>query len=91
MCLFSFKMTFSSLNITFFSFKLTFFRFKLKLEKVIFKLEKVILKLKRAISRHSGTWKGALDGLWGLEGSLELWDAFWEIIGGVLKSPFSIF
>ena len=61
MRLFSFKMTFSSLNITFFSFKLTFFSFKLKLKKVIFKLEKVILEVKAAISRHSETGKGHVD------------------------------
>ena len=40
----------------------------------------------------SGPWSalvGSPGGLRGLEGSLELWEAFWEIIGGVLERPFS--
>ena len=34
---------------------------------------------------------GSPGGLRGLAGSLELWEAFWEIIGGVLERRFSIF
>ena len=34
---------------------------------------------------------GSPGGLRGLAGSLELWEAFWEIIGGVLEPRFSFF
>ena len=39
-----------------------------------------------------GSWRGlggSSVGLRGLEGTLELWEAFWEIIGGVGKDRFS--
>ena len=39
------------------------------------------------------SWKGlgrSSVGLWGLEGPLELWEAFWKIIGGVPELRFSV-